>query len=310
METEVEKYKIYLENKGYAKTTSEKYGKHIIKMLRELRTLRKVERLQDIRKEDIKIYIMLLNRKVRERDKKPLKVGTKISRIKPIKNFFKYLLKTKKILYNPAEEVELPKEGEKKIKEILKEKEMRKILRSIEGRTAIELRDRAILEIMYATGIRNSELRGIRIRDIDIEAEEIKIREGKGYYGKRERIVPTGRLSIEYVKEYLERGRKFLEGKEKNEYAFISKYGNKLSIDTPTDILKKYAEKAGIEKRVYAHMIRHSCATHMLRGGADIRYVQRLLGHSNINSTTIYTKVEIGDLKKVHRKSHPRGDIR
>jgi len=301
--TLVHEYRNYLRLKGYAKKSITKYLDGAIRFNEYLLKERGVRRIQDVTREDIKCYQSKVYSMRRQRDDMPLGLSRKSGLVNAVKNYFKFLLKTGYVLYNPAAGMDLPRVRREVLREVLKEREIKKILKNIKGNTPVEARDRAMLEVLYSTGIRNTEMRNIKMKDIDTDRRELRIREGKG--GK-DRIVPLGRIASAWVEEYIREVRpKFLWDKD-TEYLFISVRGRKLTIGMPNYIVKKYAKRAGIKKNVKTHMLRHTCATHLLKGGADIRYVQELLGHSSLDSTQIYTKIEIGDLKKVHRKTHPR----
>jgi integrase/recombinase XerD len=159
------------------------------------------------------------------------------------------------------------------------------------------------MEVLYATGMRNAELRKLSIYDVDLKNEEITIMHGKG---NKERVVPMGAIAGEYVREYLKVIRPELVRHEQIKMLFLSQHGKPLWQGDVIAMIKKYVKQAQIEKDIHTHTFRHTCATHLLQGGCDIRYIQKLLGHESIISTQLYTKVEIGDLKKVHERFHPR----
>jgi integrase/recombinase XerD len=178
--------------------------------------------------------------------------------------------------------------------------EVQRILDAAKPVNALSIRDRAMLEFMYATGVRSEELRTIKIDDYDMNENTVFIT-GKG---SRDRIVPVGAWVMPYVNEYLEKSRPLLE-REPTVLMFISKTGRRLNRNALWYIVNRYAEKAGI-KKVMPHGFRHACATHLLHNGADIRIVQELLGHRSLASTQIYTKVDIHFLQQEHTKYHPR----
>jgi len=171
------------------------------------------------------------------------------------------------------------------------------------GRKPQGIRDRAWLELMYATGLRASEVSDLRVGDVQFEEGTVRIF-GKG---SKERLVPLGRQAAQAVRRYLQTVRpKWAARRPGDEALFLSKLGRKMSRQTVWAILKKNAKKAGIRKTIYPHILRHSFATHLLENGADLRIVQELLGHSNISTTQIYTHVEQSRLKSIHGKFHPR----
>jgi integrase/recombinase XerD len=240
---------------------------------------------------------------------KPLSVLTQHNALTVVKTFFKFLIESDKITYDPSSGIQLPKKPER-LPEILTVEEMEKLLETADTSTILGFRDRTIMEVLYITGMRNAELCSLNIDDVDLGNQEIRIRQGKG--GKQ-RIVPLGDVSGEYCSEYLQAIRPKLERRTRSltrtepEYGlFLSKTGRRLGQNDLIAMIRMHARKAGLEKNVTAHTFRHTCATHMLQGGADIRYIQKLLGHESITSTQLYTQVEITDLKKIHEQYHPR----
>jgi site-specific recombinase XerD len=164
-------------------------------------------------------------------------------------------------------------------------------------------RDRALFELLYATGLRSEEVRSVTVDNLD-KIERTLFVTGKG---SKDRIVPVGDWVMPYLLEYLEVGRPGLvDSRDPKPFLFLSKHGLRLTTANLGDILRKHAAKAGLDTRLTPHAIRHACATHLLKGGADIRYVQELLGHADLSSTQIYTKIDITFLKQAHKKYHPR----
>lgn len=302
----ISEYKKYLKIKNYSERTIKKYEKHIYEFLNYLEKEEGIRRVADITREKIRKFISKVYTSRRQRDGKAVSVSLKEGKVTAIKNFFKYLVRTQKILYNPSHDIETPRRSGRKMPEVLKEKEIIKLLESIKGAEPLDLRNRAMLETFYSTGIRNNELRNIKVCDVDLESGEVIIREGKGYFGKRERVVPLGRMATAYVEEYLKTTREKLVKDKRTEILFVNYKGDRLSRESINKMVKQMGKRAGLKKEVKAHMLRHTCATHFLKGGADIRYVQELLGHRNLESTKVYTKIEISRLKQVHKRSHPR----
>lgn len=217
-----------------------------------------------------------------------------------LKSFFKFLLKGKYIDKNPFDSMESFKVN-KKIPEVLSEDDIKKILEQPDLTIKEGIRDKAILELLYSAGIRVSELVNMELTDINIDEKIIRCF-GKG---AKERLVPIGDYVIDAVKNYL-KIRKKISSAFSN-YLFITRLGKKFTRTGIWKIIKKYAKSAGILKNVYPHIFRHSFATHLLKGGADLRSVQEMLGHSDISTTQIYTHVDRSHLKNIHKKYHPRG---
>ncbi len=165
------------------------------------------------------------------------------------------------------------------------------------------MRDRAFFEVLYATGLRVTELVTLKMDNINLEAGFVIVL-GKG---SKERIVPLGELAISWLRQYLEQGRPLLMKRSVNSFVFVNRDGGPMSRQGFWKLVKRYCLAAGIVKKISPHTLRHSFATHVLEGGADLRSVQMLLGHSDITTTQIYTHVAGSTLKKVHEKYHPRG---
>lgn len=234
-----------------------------------------------------------------------LSVSTIARNISSIRSFHEFIVVEKLADANPAELVELPKKAIK-LPEVLTAIEVEQIIDSADRTLSVGVRDAAILETLYASGMRVSELTNLEIDDLYFEIGFLKVI-GKG---NKERLVPMGELAQKAVEHYVENARnEFLNSKKpeksKNR-VFINQRGGPLSRMSIWNIVNKYAQKAGIEKNVYPHIFRHSFATHLLEGGADLRAVQEMLGHSSIITTEIYTHVDRSLLHQIHKEFHPR----
>lgn len=225
-------------------------------------------------------------------------------KIYAIKTFYRFLLQEGKIIYDPTSELSAPKTL-KKLPSVLTVPDVEKLLDASYKESKVkDLRDRAILEVLYATGIRVSELISLTLEDINLEVGYLKVF-GKG---NKERIVPLGKKSIEAIKEYLQNSRPVLIKEKKHEFLFVNNRGNKLTRQGVFFLIKFYSKKAGINKKITPHTLRHSFATHLLERGADLRSVQEMLGHSNISTTQIYTHITRERLKEIYKKAHPRAE--
>lgn len=233
---------------------------------------------------------------------RPLSANRRRKFLASLKTFFLYLQKEERIYRNPALNVAFPRERKTIIKDVLTMDEMDRLLKYCSGHSLLSLRDRAVLELLYSTGIRADEICNIIISDIDFEERLLFVRKAKY---DNERIIPFGESAGYWIKRYLEKARPLIEGRE-SDLLFVSHRGTKLNPDILCRMIKRWGKKAGIEKNVTTHTFRHSCGTHMLKGGADIRYVQRQLGHRQISTTEKYLKIEITDLKEIHDRCHPR----
>lgn len=220
-----------------------------------------------------------------------------------IKGFFKYLYRNEYIKTNPVERISPPKIS-RKLPEVLNVREINLILEQPNVKDTIGLRDKAILELFYACGTRISELINIKVNDLFLSEEVIRVF-GKG---SKERLIPIGSSAIKWVIEYLKKSRPLLVKNIKSEnYLFLNQRGTKFSRMGIWKIVRQYVKQAGIEKNVHPHTFRHTFATHLIEGGADLRAVQEMLGHSDISTTQIYTHIDRDYIKLVHKKFHPRG---
>ncbi len=222
-------------------------------------------------------------------------------KLSALRSFFRFLVAEHGLESSPTSLVNNPRTG-RSLPVVLSVKQIEEILEQPDTSTPMGLRDRALLEITYACGLRASEAVSLVTHSIDWKLRYVRIT-GKG---NRERIVPAGGVAMEWLEKFFEKGRSALLGRSVSSYLFPARAGKHMSRQRFWQILRKYAIAAGIDGPVYPHALRHSFATHLLEGGADLRTVQMLLGHSDITTTQIYTHLDIGRLRTVHRKFHPR----
>lgn len=219
-----------------------------------------------------------------------------------IRGFFKYLVQEKVLEKNPAKLVDLPKTG-LHLPDVLSVFEMERLLDAPDPVDRLGPRDRAMLELGYAAGLRVSEIVSAKIADVDLQAGFIRVM-GKG---SKERVVPMGRPAREAIQEYIQTGRPALLKQKQSKFLFVGQGGRPMVRQAFWKRIKQYARKAGIGKNIKPHTLRHSFASHLLEGGADLRVVQEMLGHADISTTQIYTHVARERLKKIHTQFHPRG---
>ncbi len=219
-----------------------------------------------------------------------------------IRGFYKYLLSEKVIDENPVSNIDLAKVW-MRLPDTLSREEVTMLLEKPDVNTLLGVRDAAMLELMYATGIRVSELVSLTMNNINWQMGYLIVL-GKG---SKERIVPIGRTAFECLNAYLEKARPKLLKDDTTNIIFLNRSGKGLTRQGFWKIVRKYAMKAGLMKKVHPHTFRHSFATHLLEGGADLRSVQVMLGHSDISTTQIYTHITRERLKDIHKKYHPRG---
>jgi integrase/recombinase XerC len=247
-----------------------------------------------VEKENIRDFITMIFLKTRKKT-------TVARKIYAIKSFFIFLLQKGKIAKNPFDAISAPK-VDKVLPEILTEREMLEFLDRLPEDTFLHLRNKAIFEFLYATGLRISELTGLKLVDINFDEELVKVL-GKG---KKERIVPFHDQAREILLKYLDEAKR--QFKINIEYIFLNARGKQISTAAVEKLLQRnYRELMKSNKHVYPHLFRHSFATHLLQRGANLRIIQELLGHSSLATTEKYTNLNYGDLLNVYKQFHPRG---
>jgi integrase/recombinase XerD len=215
--------------------------------------------------------------------------------------FFKFLAGEGLVGQNPASLVRYPTMW-RNLPNVLSADDVEALL-SVKATTPLEVRDRAIIEVLYATGARVSEVTGLKLADVNLEFRFVRVL-GKG---SRERVIPLGQMAIDRVREYLATVRPRLSRQRESRQLFLTRSGRPLDRKRVWKIVRKAAVRAGISKRVSPHTLRHCFATHLLERGADLRSVQEMLGHASIVTTQVYTHVDKDRLKAIHRRFHPRG---
>lgn len=231
---------------------------------------------------------------------KPLAHTTQATRLLPLVAWFKWLTREGHILSNPAADLDLPKPPRQLPKHLLSIEQVQTVINQPDTQTLAGLRDRAILEVLYSSGIRRSELIRLKLYEVDTERGTLMIRQGKG---RRDRFIPLGARACAWVSRYLLEVRPELIAAEAD-VLFLTDYGEPFEKNRLSDLVSRYMRAAGIAHGA-CHAFRHAMATHMLEGGADIRYIQAMLGHSELSTTQIYTHVAIGKLQAVHALTHP-----
>ncbi|MGH7165398.1 MAG: site-specific tyrosine recombinase XerC, partial [Nitrospiraceae bacterium] len=224
----------------------------------------------------------------RQRDGRPLSVGTQLLYLPAVRLFCRWLVRQQLLLANPAADLELPRTGHSLPKAILTVPEVEQILTQCDVTTPLGLRDRAILETFYSTGMRRMELIHLACRDLDLTRGTVLIRQGKG---NKDRVVPIGARAIAWLEKYLGEGRPPLTAVPDDGTLFLLQEGRPLTPAQLTARVRGYVRRAGIPKTGACHLFRHTCATLMLENGADVRYIQALLGHADLASTQVYTHV-------------------
>ena len=282
----------------YAARTAEHYVADVRAFLAWL-GLQKLT-LADVRPEDLQRYQGELF--AATSDGHPYAASTIQSKLVAVKTLFRFLVRRRLLLLDPSASLELPRIEKHLPRILLTEAEACRIVTAPRGRSPLALRDRAILETLYGSGVRVEELARLRPEDVDTEARLVRILEGKG---KKDRHVPLTKAAARAITAYLSKGRPALAKADPS--LFLSKRGMRLHRAQVGNVVKAWAKAAGVEKAVSCHTFRHSCATHLLRGRADIRQIQALLGHASLSTTERYTHVEVSDLTRIVERAHPRG---
>jgi site-specific recombinase XerD len=248
----------------------------------------------DVRYRDVRRFAAGLS----EAGAAPATVARKLA---AVRGLYDFLVRTERVGQNPAELVSSPKRSEK-LPKVLSTEQMRSLLERIPARTPLELRDRAMLELAYSCGLRCEEIVNLERGAIDFESEQLRVL-GKG---SKERILPVGEPAQLALRRYLDRGRHALATDPRQQALFLSKSGRRLSNSDVTRRLGLWTREAAIAAGVSPHSLRHSFATHLLEGGADLRTIQELLGHATISTTQVYTRVDAARLRDTYAASHPR----
>ncbi len=280
-----------LQNKGYSVNTQNAYENDLKKLIEFLGGDIDVE---NITQKELHEFINFVS-------KYGLALSTRERIVASLRSFFSFMAEVHDLEKNPARMLYMPKKV-KKIPEYLTEEEINALMEQPDISTSKGMRDRAMLELDFASGLRVSELVNLKLKDLDFDENFVRVI-GKG---NKERLVPFGSIARKYLLLYIREGRPQLE-RRKTPFLFLNYRGRPISRVGFYKILKEYALKAGIKKRVYPHILRHSFATQMLQAGCDLRTLQILLGHSSITTTQVYTHVDIKLLKETYQKAHPRG---
>jgi len=248
----------------------------------------------DVRHRDVRRYAAGLS----AAGAAPATVARKLA---SIRGFYGFLVRTERATQNPAELVSSPKASQQ-LPKVLTTEQMRSLLERIPAHTSLELRDRAMLELAYSCGLRCEEIVNLDLGAMDFENEQLRVM-GKG---SKERILPVGEPAQRALERYIERGRRALATDPRERALFVSKSGRRLSNSDVTRRLRLWMKEVELAAGVSPHSLRHSFATHLLEGGADLRTIQELLGHASISTTQVYTRVDAARLRDTYAASHPR----
>lgn len=295
MQELVQSFLSYLSvERALAKNTILSYGRDLKKYIKYLEDS-KISSLSKSSRKDISDFMFLLK-------DKGLSANSIARNLAAIKVFYRFLVRERILKEDPSGILESPKLW-KKIPDVLSFEEAEALITAPNLREIQGVRDRAVLELMYATGLRVSEAATLKIQDVNLDVGFLRCI-GKG---SKERVVPLGKKAAIAVKRYLEKARpKLARNHSEGEVLFLSRLGKAMSRQSLWKVVKRYAKIAKIKKEIRPHILRHSFATHLLEGGADLRSVQEMLGHSDISTTQIYTHIDKNRLKLIHKTFHPR----
>lgn len=280
--------------KGLARNTIVSYERDLKSYVQYIQKVEQVTTLQEV----TRLHILNFLHHLKENGKS---AKTMARHIASVRSFHQFLLRERVVEHDPTVHIETP-QAERKLPKVLSIDEVEALLQTPKAVNEFGIRDKAMLELLYATGLRVSELINLNVSDVHLTMGFVRC-VGKG---NKERIIPLGRLATEAIGHYIERGRYELLGKKTVDALFLNHHGNRLSRQGFWKILKKLAKEANIQKELTPHTLRHSFATHLLENGADLRAVQEMLGHADISTTQIYTHVSKTRLKDVYKQFHPR----
>jgi integrase/recombinase XerD len=228
--------------------------------------------------------------------------STQRNRLSILKDFFRWVTRQNVILHNPASELELPRPEKRLPQEVLSLAAVEKLMAIPDVSDPLGVRDRAMLELFYSTGLRRTELCRLELADLNTDRRTLHVRLGKG---KKDRMVPVGQRAILWLERYLKEVRPRLSLDTRTQALFLTGYGDAFNPDVVSRMVSSWLSQAGLKGKGCCHVLRHTCATHMLENGADIRFIQQLLGHEKLDTTAIYTEVSIKQLQEVHARCHP-----
>jgi integrase/recombinase XerD len=238
----------------------------------------------------------------RKPDGQPLSLVTQRTKVGTLRSWFRWLTREGEIGANPAADLDMPRKIHRVPRAVLSQAEAERVLAMPDLATTIGLRDRALMEVLYATGMRRMEIAGVLCEDIDADRCLVFIRQGKG---RKDRLIPLGERALFWVQRYLADARDKLVWNQEARELFLTVVGNPMSKEQLSSLVAAYVKAAGVAKPGACHLWRHTMATLMLEGGADIRFIQVMLGHADLSSTQIYTRVALAQLSQVHARTHP-----
>lgn len=297
-------YLLWLEERNYSPSSLNKtrYNMHSFLEWASNHSLRLPA---EVGKKDVEKYQRYLYHYRRENGT-AIAISTQLARLTVIRAFFKWLSRQDYIVYSPAADLELPKKEKKLPRGILSVSDIETILSQPDLEDRLGIRDRALMELLYSTGIRRMEVMQLKLYDLNQQKRTVFIRSGKG---RKDRVVPIGSRALLWMERYLQEVRGELINGLDPGFVFLTREGDQFSESGLTRMVAKHVQAADVIDKGSCHLFRHAAATHMLENGADIRFIQQFLGHANLGTTQVYTQVSIGKLQEVHEATHPARSV-
>ena len=302
---QAERHLLWLEVRGYSASTLENRRRYLVDFCLWCAD-RGITMPAELTRLVLDLYQRYIAHATRP-DCMPLSVKTQRHKLDAVAGLCKWMARERLLLYNPAAEMEMPRQPVTLPHAVLSAEEAEKVLAVPDVSTPLGLRDRAMLETFYSTGIRRAELVALRVSDLDLEREAMAVRQGKG---KKDRFLPVGERATAWISKYLAEARPYLVFGEDNGALFLTTDGTPLGLNYLSGLIRRIVTLAGLGKQGSCHLLRHTMATLMLEGGADVRFIQQMLGHANLDTTMIYTRVSIEALRLVHAATHPGARLR
>ena len=298
----LQEFILWMQYQGWSIRTIETYSNNIQQFIDFLKNEIETHSVDDINTNNLFKYQHFVHN-LRIKSGKSITISSMHTKLVSIRSFLQFLYMNRKINFKPDLIIRLPVKRQPLPKNILSENQIERLLSKPDVSKLLGLRNKAIIELLYASGIRNMELRNLSINDIDLDQLQVMIRKGKN---QKDRVIPMGEIAAYWIDKYINSVRYQLFSSFSENILFLSKSGRKITRANLIWIISKYSYQAGLPTPVTPHTLRHACATHMLKNGADIRYIQEHLGHASVATTQIYTRVIITDLQRVFRETHPR----
>ena len=294
------KYNEAMMLRGYSKSTLHRRESDIRRFIGWCDT-RSLNHPNQITKPILERYQRYLYCYRQERNNRPLSPSSQNHYLTSVRQFFKYLTQQNYLLYNPASELMIIQQAAS-LPVVLSIEEVESLIAQPDTNKPGGVRDRAILELFYSTGLRRSELCNLTLRDLSLTRKTVHVRNGKG---NKDRIIPVGQRALKWIEHYLDKVRDQLIMDINNDALFLNDYGDAFRDNKLGDKVKRFMVNAGLDVPGSCHLLRHAMATHMLENGAELRYIQAMLGHASLSTTQLYTHVSIRQLQHVHEATHP-----